>query len=277
MARPDFMRERGGGEGGGRGRGGGGGRGGMGGMSEAEIERRRGKPWTLKVLKAFDITPNMRRVQLTGDNLDEFEPRPAQEIVLQLSDGSGEPARRHYTIRRYDRASKIIDVDFVLHGHRTPGVAWALDAKPGDLLDIRGPRGRIGIDSAADWYLFLGDETAIPAIFALIESLRAGVPAFAFIEIGGEPDKQKVETAAKLDLKFLSRNGATPGPNDILAKALAGSTLPSGNGQAFTLGETSNIRGLRHGLVERGMDRGQIYSEGYWRPDRIGGHDHVHD
>jgi NADPH-dependent ferric siderophore reductase len=259
------MRGRGGGEGAGRD-----------GMSEAEMERRRGKPWMLKVLKAFDITPTMRRVQLSGDNLDEFEPRPAQEIVLQLSEG-GEPARRHYTIRRFDRASKIIDVDFVLHGHRTPGVAWALDAKPGDLLDIRGPRGRIAIDSSADWYLFLGDETAIPAIFALIESLRAGVPSFAFIEIGGEPDKQKVETVAKLALTFLSRNGAAPGPNDILAKALAGFTLPSGKGQAFTLGETSNIRGLRHSLVERGLDRDQIYSEGYWRPDRIGGHDHVHD
>lgn len=269
------MRERGGGEGRGRGGGEGGGR--PGGMSEAELERRRGKPWTLKVLKSFDITPHMRRVQLTGDNLEEFQPKPAQEIVLQLSDGSGEPARRHYTIRRFDRASKIIDVDFVLHGHRTPGVAWALDAKPGDMLDIRGPRGRIGIDASADWYLFLGDETALPAILALIEALRPGVRASAFIEIGEDAEKQKVDTAAQLDLKYLSRNGAEPGPNDILAKALAGLTLPGGKGQAFTLGETSNIRGLRHSLVERGMDRSQIYSEGYWRPDRIGGHDHVNE
>jgi NADPH-dependent ferric siderophore reductase len=258
----------------------GGGEGGMrggGGMSEAELERRRGKPWTLTVLKSFDITPHMRRVQLTGDNLAEFEPRAGQEIVLQLSDGGGEPARRHYTIRRFDRASKIIDVDFVLHGHRTPGVAWALDAKPGDRLDIRGPRGRIAIDNEAEWYLFLGDETAIPAIYGLLESLPATARAFAFIEVGDDKEQQKIETAAQLALKFLSRNGAEPGPNDILAKALAGFTLPAGNGQAFTLGETSNIRGLRHSLVERGMDRGQIYSEGYWRPDRVGGHDHVHD
>jgi NADPH-dependent ferric siderophore reductase len=272
------MRERGAGEGrgrGGRGGGEGGGRGG--GMSEAELEQRRGKPWTLKVLKSFDVTPHMRRVQLTGDNLDEFEPRAGQEIVLQLSDGSGEAARRHYTIRSFDRAGKTIDVDFVLHGHRTPGIAWALDAKPGDLLDIRGPRGRIAIDSSAEWYLFLGDETAIPAIFGLLESLTAKARAFAFIEIGDDQERQQVQTAAQLELKFLSRRGAAPGPNDILAKALAGFTFPSGKGQVFSLGETSNIRGLRHSLIERGMDRGQIYSEGYWRPDRIGGHDHVYD
>lgn len=267
MARPDIIRAGGGGEGGARG----------GGMSEAELERRRGKPWTLKVLKSFDITPHMRRVQLTGDNLDEFQPRPAQEIVLQLGQDGGETARRHYTIRRFDRASKIIDVDFVLHGHRTPGVAWALDAKPGDLLEIRGPRGRIAIDGSADWHLFLGDETAIPAIFGLVESLPATARAVAFIEIGDDQERQIVETTAQIEVKFLSRNGAAPGPNDIVARALAGFTLPAGRGQAFTLGETSNIRGLRHALVERGMDRSQIYSEGYWRPDRVGGHDHVHD
>jgi len=246
-------------------------------LSEAEMERRRGKPWTLRVLKVFDVTPRMRRVQLTADNLDEFQPRPAQEIVLQLAQRGGEPARRHYTIRRFDRASKTIDVDCVLHGHRTPGVAWALDAKPGDLLDIRGPRGRMALDPGADWHLFLGDETAIPAIFALIEALPAQSRAFAFIEIGDDQERQSVATAAPLQLTFLSRDGSAPGPNDILVQALAGFTLPSGKGQAFTLGETSNIRRLRHALIERGLDREQIYSEGYWRPDRIGGHDHVHD
>jgi len=246
-------------------------------LSEAELERRRGKPWRLRVMKAFDIAPHIRRVQLTADNLDEFQPRPGQEIVLQLAQNGGEPARRHYTIRSFDRAAKLIDVDFVLHGHETPGVAWAQGAKPGDILDIRGPRGRMALEPAADWYLFLGDETAIPAIFALIEALPAKARAFAFIEIAGDEDQQAVETAAQLQLKFLSRDGALPGPNNLLAKALAGFALPAGKGQAFTLGETSNIRALRHALVERGMDRSQIYSEGYWRPDRIGGHDHVHD
>jgi len=150
-------------------------------LSEAELERRRGRPWTLRVVKAFEINPHMRRIQLTGDGLEEFTPKPGQEIVLQIPQAGGEPARRHYTIRRYDASSKLIDVDFVLHGHRTPGVTWSLDAKPGDVIDIRGPRGRIGINPDADWHLLLGDETCLPAIFALIEALPKGSRAFAFI------------------------------------------------------------------------------------------------
>jgi len=246
-------------------------------LSEADLERRRGRPWTLRVVKAFDINSHMRRVQLTGDNLEEFTPKPGQEIVLQIPQPGGEPARRHYTIRRYDTASKLIDVDFVLHGHRTPGVSWSLDAKPGDVIDIRGPRGRIALNPDADWHLFLGDETCLPAIFALLEALPKGACAFAFIEIGGEEDKQALATQADVKLQWLLRNGAAPGPSDLLSKTLAAFTLPPGKGHAIVIGETSNVRNQRHALLERGFDRSQIYAEGYWRPGRIGGHDHVND
>jgi hypothetical protein len=29
--------------------------------------------------------------------------------------------------------------------------------------------------------------------------------------------------------------------------------------------------------LAHGMTREQIYAEGYWRPGRVGGHDHVED
>ena len=114
-------------------------------IDPAVLEARRGRPWSLRVAGVKDVTRLMRRVELTGDGLDEFAPRPGQEIVLQIPQGQGEPARRHYTIRRFDRAAKRIDVDFVLHDHVTPGVEWARLAKPGDAIDIRGPRGRIAL------------------------------------------------------------------------------------------------------------------------------------
>jgi NADPH-dependent ferric siderophore reductase len=245
-------------------------------LSEAELERRRGRLWSLKVVKAFDLGARMRRVQLTGA-LDEFTPKPGQEIVLQIPQAGGEAARRHYTIRRYDAANKLIDVDFVLHGHRTPGVDWSLEAKSGDMIEIRGPRGRIALDPAADWHLFLGDETCIPAIFALLEALPKGARAFAFIEAGTTEDRQELTADAHVSLRWLLRNGAAPGPNDLLLNALADFAFPPGKGHAIVVGETSNVRNQRHALLERGFDRSQIYAEGYWRPGRVGGHDHVND
>ncbi len=246
-------------------------------MTDAELEKRRGKPWTLRVASVGDVTPRMRRVQLTADNLDEFTPRASQEIVLQLPQPDGEPARRHYTIRHYDPKTRLIDVDFVLHDHETPGVRWAREAKVGDVLEIRGPRGRMALSQDAAWHLFTGDETALPAILGLIEALPAGARAFAFVEIGSDVDKQVPKTAAKLDLVWLSRNGAEPGPSRRTLDAVEGFKRPEGQGFAYLLGETSNVRAQRHYLIDQGMGRDRIYAEGYWRPGRIGGHDHVDD
>jgi NADPH-dependent ferric siderophore reductase len=246
-------------------------------LSEAEIERRRGRPWSLRVASVADIGPNLRRVRLTADDLGEFHPRPAQEIVLQIPQEGPEPARRHYTIRRYDPATRLIDVDFVLHGAHAPAVRWALDAVPGQAIDIRGPRGRIALAPAADWHLFSGEETATPAILALIEALPRGAKAYAFLEIGGPEDKLPVETEADVTVTWLSRNGAPPAPGRLLPDAVEKFALPPGKGHAIIIGETSTVRAQRHALIARGLTREQIYSEGYWRPGRVGGHDHVEE
>ncbi len=244
-------------------------------LSEAELERRRGRPWTLAVASASDVTPRMRRVRLTADDLDEFRPRPGQEIVLQIPQAGGEPARRHYTIRAFDPRTRMIDVDFVLHGDHTPGVRWALDAKPGQRIDIRGPRGRIAVAADADWHLFTGDETALPAIFAMVEALGEGAPAHVFLEIGDDRDKQPLRARAAVTLTWLPRGGAKPGPSRILADAVERFALPPGRGHAIIIGETSNVRAQRQYLLAQGLRKDQIYAEGYWRPGRIGGHDHV--
>ncbi|HUK59988.1 MAG TPA: siderophore-interacting protein [Stellaceae bacterium] len=246
-------------------------------IDPAVLEARRGRPWSLRVVGSHDVTRLMRRVELTGDNLDELTPRPGQEIVLQIPQDGTEPARRHYTIRRFDRATKRVDVDFVLHDHATPGVEWARHAKPGDAIDIRGPRGRIALAPDAAWNLFSGDETALPAIFALAEALPKGAKARIFLEIADEGEKETLHSPADVEVTWLLRNGAAPGARPLLVDAVAGFKLPSGKGHAFILGETSSVRARRHDLLGRGMDRSQIYSEGYWRPGRIGGHDHVED
>jgi NADPH-dependent ferric siderophore reductase len=238
-----------------------------------------GRPWTLRVLDAADLTPRLRRVRLTGDDLAEFDPKPGQELILQLPQAGGDPAKRHYTIRRYDRTTGTIDVDIVLHGgaHATPGVAWARNARPGDTIDVRGPRGRNTPKLDADWHLFAGDETAVPAIFAMLESLPAGAVAFAFIEVADETDVLPLAAPAGVSVTWLYRGDAPPGPNALLADAVAAFAFPPGTGHAYTIGETHNVRALREALAARGLPKEQISAEGYWRHGRVGGHDHVDD
>ena len=49
---------------------------------------RRGRKWNLSVVASEQLTPRMRRVRIGGEELGEFECKPAQEIILFLASGS---------------------------------------------------------------------------------------------------------------------------------------------------------------------------------------------
>ena len=249
------------------------------GFDMREMMRRRGlKDWQFKVVDTSQVTPHMRRVTLTADALDEFAPRPGQDVVLMLPDAEGTLGRRHYTVRRYDPGSRRVDIDVVMHSDSTPATRWALSSLPGDEVLAFGPRGRNVVQEGADWRLFVGDETAIPGFFGMIETLPSGAKAKAIIEIQSDEDRQAVATAADLDLQWLSRGGAHAAPASAqLIQAIASFEPPAGVGHVYLLGETSTVRAQRQTLVALGFPKDRIFAEGYWRPDRIGGHDHVDD
>jgi NADPH-dependent ferric siderophore reductase len=229
--------------------------------------------WRLTMVGARDVTPRMREITLIGDDLAAFTHRPGQDLVLNLPTEAG-VARRHYTVRRFDRDELRLDIQFVLHGD-APAARWARQAQHGDALTAEGPRGRTAVSGAADWRLFTGDETALPGIAAMIEQLPKGERAFAIVEVAGPEEEQPLETAAELEVLWLHRNGPPAAPSQPLIEALADFELPPGVGQACVIGETSTVRAQRQSLLARGMEKSQIAAEGYWRPGRIGGHDHV--
>ena len=246
------------------------------GVDPALFLRRQGRLWCVTVKDVFDIAPRMRRVRVTGGDLTGFDAQAGQEIILRLPQQNGEVLRRHYTIRRFDAAANTLDIDFVLHGD-SPAVTWASNAKPNDRLDFTGPRGRVAFDPDAEWHLFVGDDTCIPGIFSMIESVPATSRAFAFIEVGDASDKQVIEAGSGSSVEWLYRNGAHAGPSRILADRLATFVPPTGRGRAYIIGETSNARLMRREMIARGFPKEQISAEGYWRPGRVGGHDHVDD
>ena len=234
------------------------------------------RSWTFQVVDSFDVPPNMRRVVLTADDMDEFSYKPGQAVVLMIPMPNGETGRRDYTIRGMDRAAGTISFDFVLHGG-TPAPTWARGAKPGDTIEARGPRGGTVLRPDADWHLLTGDETCIPAIAHILESTAARTRAFVFIEVADRSGEIPLETQADAAIRWVHRNGAPAGPSEFMSRVIQDFSLPPGKGHAYIIGETSNVRRQRHALIACGLTRDQISSEGYWRPGRIGGHDHVDD
>ena len=236
------------------------------------IARKGRRVWPLTVTAKEKIAPRMMRVSFCGPDLDEFQWVRGQDVVLEIPTATG-LSRRHYTIRLHDAAAKTLAIDFVLHGEGASG-PWLESLTPGDRIDAVGPRGHTYVRDAG-WHLFTGDETCIPGIFAMIEGLPDDTLAHAFIEIGDETDKLPLVAKADVRLHWISRDGAAAGPNDLVYDAVEKFVFPEGAGFAYTIGETSNVRKLRHRLLDRGFPRNRVAAEGYWRPGRVGGHDHV--
>src|SRR5438309_3230083 len=152
------------------------------------------KTLALVVASVEDVTPHMRRIQLTGPSLKAFEYFPGQDLALAVVRNDGSIVRRRYTIRRFDAGRQLLDLEVVLHGDG-PGIRWAQAAHPGLAVEAIGPRGKIGLDPNAEWHLFAGDATALPGAFAMMETLPAGVRAGAYMMVADPTELQPFDAA----------------------------------------------------------------------------------
>ena len=238
------------------------------------LRRRRGVVRRMAVVGQAPVTERMTRVSLVSEDREDFHWIPGQDMVLELPLPGGETARRHYTIRHFDEAEQRIDIDFVLHGDGA-SARWLDRVRIGDRLIATGPRGHVTAAPGVDIHLFLGDETCIPAIAAMAAGLRPSARALALIEVRDEADEQPLASPADLTLGWLYRRDAPAGSVHLLLKAAQGLTFNPLAAHAYVIGEASQVRAVRHHLIDRGLPKTRISAEGYWRPGRIGGHDHV--
>lgn len=216
-----------------------------------------------EVVDVAELTPHMRRLRLTAPQLDGFSYQPGQDVMLLVAAEGNRPVRRRYTIRALDAASSLLTIDVVRHGEG-PGERWVGSAAPGDRIEGIAPRGKITISPAASWHLFLGDESALPAIFTMTEALPGDSTATLIVEIPEAADEQDLSCAARTRLSWLHRGHAPAGQAGPLTAEAAEVELPPGRGQAYLFGEAKVVARLREVLAARGLPPGQVSPKAYW-------------
>lgn len=237
----------------------------------------------LEVTRVRSLTPRMRRVSFRAP--EGFRPWPDQQLKLcfprqgqdvpLLPPSSGDDMRwyqrflaipeeqrpwlRGFTVRAHRPAAGEIDIDFVLHGDTGPAARWARTAAPGQVLGRYGPsaayRRPLG---TGDWYLFAGDETTLPAIGSLLESLPPSARAVVYVEVADPDEEQPLPRA---DVHWLHRHDGAS-----LVAGVRAARLPAGTPAVWLAGEAGAVRALRRHLVtDRGIDKRRIDFTGYWR------------
>jgi NADPH-dependent ferric siderophore reductase len=171
---------------------------------------------------------------------------------------------RNYTVRRHRPELGEIDVDIVLHEPPGPASRWATEVPLGSVVGYAGPRVDYAPRDGVDWLLLCGDETALPAIAAILET--TSVPqVLAVVEVRDAHEELAVDLPAGGTLRWVHRDGAPPATTSHLADALRTISFPGGTGQAWGAAESRIARDLRTVLRdERGLPRAHTHARGYW-------------
>jgi NADPH-dependent ferric siderophore reductase len=266
-------------------------------------------PWRLfdaRVRALNRLSPSFLRVTFTGDDLDVFADNGFdQRIKLVFPAGSGypelpgdvdwygwwrglpddvRPPIRTYTARAVRAGRREVDVDVVLHGDAGPASRWA--------GDHGGVEWRAAPGSPV---LLAGDETAAPAICAILARLPEDAYGEALLEVPHDDDALAVSTPDGIRLTWLTRGHDAPGAALVPAVRAAAARLHSGPSgaapaepdedellwdvaaavpavaapYAWLAGEAGVIKALRRHLVaDLGWDRRSVAFMGYWRIGR---------
>lgn len=240
----------------------------------------------LRITDVQDITPHMRRISFHGDNVARFAgmnalhlnvlcqhpdlatpqwPTVGSNGLAQWEDPARRPSLRKYTVRSLDVAAGSLDIDFVLHADAGPGSAVAETAQIGTEIGVIGPGGGGLVE--ADWYLFAGDETALPAIARMLEHLPAQARGEAFIEVADKDEVQHLAFQADIEVTWLYRNGAAAGTTSLLTDAVRSSVLPRDGSSVYVWAgcEFAAFRQIRsYCRTELGLKKDEHLVVSYW-------------
>jgi len=215
----------------------------------------------LEVVDSSPLSPGMQRMVLTAPELAGLQYQPGQDMMLMVAVDGDRPVRRRYTIRALDRERRLLTIDVVRHADG-PGERWVAAARPGDKIEGIGPRGKIFLNPDADWHLFIGDDSALPAYLAMAGAVPAGARALVILEVPG-PDAEQ-DAPAGAEVAWLHRDGRPAGDPAVLVEAAGTVALPPGRGHAYLAGEATVVLRLREALAARGLAAEQISPKAYW-------------
>jgi len=246
----------------------------------------------MTVTDVVQLTPLMKRIRLAGEDLGRFAkfggmhirvlfptprvPKPdwptmgENGLVVWPPEGR-KPTPRAYTVRRLNVAEGWMDVDFLVHDGESVGAHWAMQAAVGQQIGIMGPVGRpVPLD--AQWYVMGCDETGLPALSRMLETLSPETQGVAYIEVADEAEWQEIANNTQVEVQWVYRNGVHAGHDTRLADMVLAVEWPQERkcfGWFAAEGHAaSRVRNTWR--KERGLGRDETLTATYWNLGEAG-------
>lgn len=217
------------------------------------------------------LSPGRIRLTFSGADVAAFirteaAQAPGTWIKLFVPCTNGGSVGRAYTLRQYDLGKGTFDVDFVMH-ETGPLSSWAQASQAGDAVEFAGPRdGGFTLRPGSHWVVLIGDETALPAIQAILASVPIELPGLVLIETDHPGEHEAFFVGPNIMLSWVKRTQDRSGAAYPLVEALERQVILHGPGQAWVAGESGSVMALRTMLNEKWkLEKTDISAKGYWK------------
>ncbi len=233
------------------------------------------------------VTPHYIRITLSGDvsafakttigdnNKIFIPPVGVKEVHFPVLDQASHqwiyPAKevapfvRTYTHRAIDVEKNELVIEFVHHGENGPASAWALNAAVGDQLGVAmRTKSKELYPQNADWYLLVGDATAIPVLASVLATLPASAKGTCIIEVPTKADEQILNTKAAIDFIWLHNQHSEKGSE--LAETVKKIEIPQTEKFGYVACEFASVKEIRNYLrKDLGWTTNELNAYSYWK------------
>lgn len=253
-------------------------------MTDQTPKRRPKAPNLVQITAITDITPELRRITFSSPALHDYPAQcPAAHLKIFLAhqgqdkpdlptltekgpvwtEGKIKPIVRSYTARYIRPELGEIDIEFILHGDEGPASQFAQRAKIGQYIGITYPGGPCLLSRYRHYYL-VGDNTALPAIASLLETMPEQSAGHVFILLNEESGKLELTKPENVQIHWFI--GESEFQTERLIAEFKKHTLPKDDVYFWLAGENNLVVKLRNYLrKECDYSKEYLYAVPYWR------------
>lgn len=193
---------------------------------------------------------------------------PNLAIRLEVAEIPGKrPISRVYTVRSFDSNTNEIEVDFVLHEDESPAMLWLRNCEPGSTIHLTGPRPHFVPKQDAQLPVAMfADETAIPAVYSILQAWPAGQKGDIYVEAATIDPINELPEVEGVVISPIVRGPNEPAGVKMNLLAAAKSAPQSASMQVWIACERQEARELRKFFGQDvGISTDNLQAIGYWR------------
>ena len=220
----------------------------------------------IKVTNISQLSPNMKRITFHSKDFIDFpEDEDGGYVKLLFKQESSDNSfLRPYTIRSFRKNKLELDIDFSNHfGNQGYATKWASHAKIGDEILISGPGLKKPINENSDWFFFVGDMTALPAIACHLERIPKSALGFVVLEVISKDDKIQLIKPKNIKIKWVVKSKQNP---SVLENTVKEINWLNGKPYVWVACEFNKMKSLRNFFQKnKKISKNEMYISSYWK------------